>query len=54
MAKVSPRDLITMQCTVCKAENKRTSKNKKNQQERLELNIFCPVCGKHTPHKEKK
>ena len=54
MAKPGARELITMKCTVCKNENKRTSKNKKNDPERLELSIYCPVCKKHTMHKEKK
>ena len=28
--------------------------NKKNIKERLELKKYCPVCKKHTVHKEKK
>lgn len=54
MAKISPRETITMQCTVCKSERKRTSKNKKNNPDRLELSMFCQKCGKHTIHREKK
>ena len=54
MAKIGPRENITMQCTVCKNETKRTSKNKKNNPDKLELSIYCPKCNKHTAHKEKK
>jgi large subunit ribosomal protein L33 len=44
---------ITMACTECKNRNYSTLKNKKKQ-ERLELKKFCPVCRKHTAHKEVK
>jgi large subunit ribosomal protein L33 len=44
---------ITLACGECKNRNYTTQKNKK-QQERLELKKFCPVCRKHTPHKEVK
>ena len=54
MAKVSPREYITMKCTICGTESKRTQKNKKNNPDKLELNYFCRKCRKHTPHKEKK
>jgi large subunit ribosomal protein L33 len=29
-------------------------KNKKNDQERIELKKYCKFCGKHTVHKETK
>jgi len=48
------RERITLRCTVCKSENYRTEKNKKNTTERLELNKFCPKCKKSTEHKESK
>jgi large subunit ribosomal protein L33 len=52
--KGEARERITLQCTVCKEENYRTEKNKKNTTDRLELNKFCPRCKKTTAHKEKK
>lgn len=52
--KNEARGLIDLVCSECKNISKRTSKNKKNDPERLELNIYCPRCRKHTPHKEKK
>ncbi len=45
---------VTLKCTVCKEQNYRTQKNKKNTTERLELNRYCPRCRKATPHKEEK
>jgi len=54
MAKAGSRELVTLSCTVCKEKNYRTSKNKKNDTERLELNKYCPKCKKNTPHKEEK
>ena len=48
------RELVTLKCTVCNEKNYRTSKNKKNTTERLELNKYCPKCRKHTAHKEEK
>jgi large subunit ribosomal protein L33 len=48
------RSGINMQCTECKKHIIRTEKNKKNTPDRLELNKFCPKCGKVTLFKEKK
>ncbi len=47
------RVFITLACTECKSRNYHTDKNKKKS-ERLELKKFCPVCRKHTAHKEVK
>jgi len=48
------RSVTTMACTVCKQRNYTTSKNKKNNPERLELRKFCPTCRVHTAHRETK
>ena len=54
------RTIITLECTECKEnskvsrENYFVEKNTKNTTDRLELNKYCPVCKKHTVHKEKK
>lgn len=45
---------IQLACTACKRKNYATMKNKKNTTGKLELNKFCPFCGKHLPHKETK
>ncbi len=46
------RERITLQCTVCKEQNYRTEKNKKNDPDRMEIKKFCRRCQKHTIHKE--
>ncbi|MBI3358508.1 MAG: 50S ribosomal protein L33 [Nitrospirae bacterium] len=48
------QEIITMACPECKERNYSTTKNKKNDPERLELKKFCRRCRKHTPHKEVK
>lgn len=45
---------ITLACTECKRRNYNTSKNKKNDPDRIELQKYCRFCKKHTPHKETK
>ena len=54
MAKLGNRQRKTLVCTECNEENDRTEKNIKNTTDRLEISKFCPRCGKHTVHKEKK
>ena len=44
---------IILACGECKNRNYHSGKNKK-QTERLALSKYCPVCRKHTPHKEVK
>jgi large subunit ribosomal protein L33 len=53
MAKGS-RDSIILKCTVCGEEAYITSKNKKNDPDRLEKKKYCPHCRKVTLFKEKK
>ncbi|MDD2226977.1 MAG: 50S ribosomal protein L33 [Clostridia bacterium] len=45
---------IMLACTECKERNYATTKNKRNNPERIELSKFCSRCGKRTPHKETK
>ncbi|MFP4078340.1 MAG: 50S ribosomal protein L33 [Bacillota bacterium] len=45
---------FTLQCTECKHENYRYTKNKQTQSGRVEVKKYCPNCNKHTMHKEKK
>lgn len=48
------REIISLQCTVCKRKNYMTKKNKKNNAEKLEIKKFCSFDRKHTLHKEAK
>lgn len=43
---------ITMECTECKNRNYRTTKNRRNDPDRLELKKFCRSCQRHTLHRE--
>lgn len=53
MAKATDvRPKITMACTVCKNRNYVTSKNRRNDPDRISLQKFCRKCGKHTEHRE--
>jgi large subunit ribosomal protein L33 len=54
MAKAEVRIKLHLACTECKEETYTTTKNKKNDPDRLNLRKFCPRCGKHTPHREEK
>jgi len=51
---MSQDNLIKLECTTCKKLNYRSRKNKKILKERLEVKKHCPLCGKHTMHKETK
>ena len=46
--------IITLQCTECKERNYTTTKNKRNDPDRLELRKFCPRCRVHRSHRETK
>ena len=54
MAAKGPRENITLECTECKNRNYVTSKNKRNNTDRLELVKYCKFCKKRTTHKETK
>jgi large subunit ribosomal protein L33 len=54
MAKKADRIIIYLACTECKDRNYTTSKNKRNDPNRLELEKFCPRCRQHRLHRETK
>ena len=55
MAKKSDaRGVIYLACTECKERTYTTTKNKKNDTQRLELNKFCPHCRVRRLHREVK
>ncbi len=55
MAAKGPREnTITLECTVCKRRNYVTSKNKRNNPDRLVIRKYCKFCKAHTIHKETK
>ncbi len=47
------RVFVTLACSTCKERNYTTQKNRrKDGQNRLELNKYCPRCRQHTLHRE--
>jgi len=50
--KGEARIIITLACTTCKERNYTTTKNKRNDPDRLELNKYCPRCRQHVAHRE--
>ncbi len=54
MAAKEDRIIIGMACPDCKERNYHTTKNKRNNPDRLELKKYCPRCNKHTAHRETK
>jgi large subunit ribosomal protein L33 len=54
MAKKQDRIIIYLACTECKERNYTSSKNKRNDPTRLELQKFCPRCRVHRLHRETK
>ncbi|MBI3909804.1 MAG: 50S ribosomal protein L33 [Armatimonadetes bacterium] len=46
------RIIISLACEACKERNYATSKNKRNDPDRLTLRKYCPRCGRHTQHRE--
>jgi large subunit ribosomal protein L33 len=52
VAKPGVRVAVTLACTDCKRRNYQTKKSKRNTPDRIDLNKYCPYCGKHTTHRE--
>ena len=52
MAKKGDRVLITLQCTDCRERTYNSSKNRRNDTQRLERRKYCPRCRAHQLHRE--
>ena len=48
------RIVVTLACQECKGRNYATTKNKRNDPERLELKKYCRWDRRHTAHREAK
>ena len=48
------REYVTLECSVCKQRNYRTSKEPRNTKKRLELKKYCKFERKHTLHVERR
>jgi len=51
MAK-GDRGHIALACTECRQRNYHTTKNRRNDPDRLELRKYCRRCRSHQPHRE--
>ena len=54
MAAKKDRVIIHLACTTCKERNYTTTKNKRNDPNRLEFNKYCRRCRDHVQHRETK
>lgn len=52
MAKKAVRSIITLACTECQERNYLSEKNRRNDQNRLEMKKYCPKCRQHRLHRE--
>lgn len=48
------RVIIHLACSKCMRRTYTTTKNKKNDPQRLELSKYCPQCRVHAVHREAK
>lgn len=46
------RIIITLACTECQERNYTSSKNRRNDTQRFELNKYCSRCRSHRVHRE--
>ncbi|MDP7104451.1 MAG: 50S ribosomal protein L33 [SAR202 cluster bacterium] len=46
------RILVNLGCTDCRERTSHSSKNRRNDPQRLELKKYCPRCRAHTMHRE--
>ncbi len=51
-SKKTPRILISLNCSVCGAQNYLSEKNKTNTPDKLKFMKYCPWCRKRLEHKE--
>lgn len=52
MAKKEDRIVIHLSCPECRERTYTTTKNRRNDPDRLQLNKFCPRCRAHRVHRE--
>lgn len=52
MAKKEDRLIIHLACTECRERTYTTTKNRRNDPERIELRKYCPRCRQHRTHRE--
>ncbi|MFP6651731.1 MAG: 50S ribosomal protein L33 [Dehalococcoidia bacterium] len=50
--RAGARILVNLGCVDCRERTYNSSKNRRNDPQRLELNKYCPRCRTHTLHRE--
>ena len=50
--RAANRILITLGCVDCRERTYLSSKNRRNDTQRLELKKYCPRCRTHVLHRE--
>ena len=48
------RIIITLSCTDCRERNYTSSKNRRNDTQRIELKKYCSRCHGHKVHREER
>lgn len=48
------RQVITVTCDTCKAHSYTTTKNRRNDPGRIQLQKYCPHCRGHQSYREKR
>ena len=51
MAK-GDREHVALACVPCRDRNYHTTKNRRNDPDRLELRKYCPRCRSHELHRQ--
>ena len=52
MAKKEDRVIIHLACTECRERTYTTTKNRRSDPDRMQLNKYCPRCRVHRLHRE--
>ncbi|MBN2075899.1 MAG: 50S ribosomal protein L33 [Dehalococcoidales bacterium] len=50
--KTEARIIINLACTECKERTYTSTKNRRNDTQRMELKKYCPRCRTHQLHRE--
>jgi len=50
--RTEARIIVTLACSECRERTYTTTKNRRNDPNRMELDKFCPRCRVHRVHRE--
>jgi large subunit ribosomal protein L33 len=52
MPRKEDRQIIHLACSECRERTYTTTKNRRNDPDRIALNKYCPRCRQHREHRE--